>query len=83
MKFSQKGKSLEFSQAFGIGLNSFQTLITYLCKVMNQLFCGKNVPANLANFFLKVINVYHQEPSADTSDFGHQDENYKTFKIFC
>ena len=82
MKFSQKGKSLEFSQAFGIGLNSFQTLITYLCKVMNQLFCGKNVPANLAKFFLKVINVNYQERSANNSDIGHQDENYKNY-IFC
>ena len=35
------------------------------------------MPANLAKVFLKVINVYYQEPSADTSDFGHQDENYK------
>ena len=44
---------------------------------MNQWFCGKNVPANLAKVFLKVINVYYQEPSADTIDFGPQDENYK------
>ena len=35
------------------------------------------MPANLAKVFLKVINVYYQEPSADTSDFGRQDENYK------
>ena len=46
---------------------------------MNQWFCGKNVPANLAKVFLKVINVYYQEPSADTSDFGHQDKNYKNY----
>ena len=37
------------------------------------------MPANLAKVFLKVINVYYQEPSADTSDFGHQDENYKNY----
>ena len=49
---------------------------------MNQWFCGKNVPANLAKVFLKVINVYYQEPSADTSDFSHADENYKNY-IFC
>ena len=49
---------------------------------MNQESCCKNVPANLAKVFLKVINVYYQEPSGDTSDFGHQDENYKNY-IFC
>ena len=40
------------------------------------------MPANLAKVFLKVINVYYQEPSADTSDFSHVDENYKNY-IFC
>ena len=40
------------------------------------------MPANLAKVFLKVINVYYQEPSADTIDFGPQDENYK-FKVFA
>ena len=40
------------------------------------------MPAILAKVFLKVINVYYQEPSADTSDFGHQDENCKNY-IFC
>ena len=37
------------------------------------------MPANVAKVFLKVISVYHQEPSAVTSDFGHQDENYKNY----
>ena len=82
MKFSQNGKSLEFSQAFEIGLNCWETLINYLCKVMNQESCCKNVPANLAKVFLKVINVYYQEPSADISDTGYQDEDYKNY-IFC
>ena len=49
---------------------------------MNQWLRGKNMPANLAKVFLKVINVYHKEPSADTNDFGHQDENHKNY-IFC
>ena len=40
------------------------------------------MPVNLAKVFLKVINVYYQEPSADTIDFGRQDENYKNY-IFC
>ena len=40
------------------------------------------MPANLAKVFLKVINVYYQEPSADTIDFGPQDENYK-FMFFA
>ena len=35
------------------------------------------MPANLAKVILKVINVYYQEPSADTSDIGYQNENYK------
>ena len=56
--------------------------IAYFCKVMNQYFCGRNVPGNLAKIFLKVINVYYQEPSADTIDFGPQDENYK-FMFFA
>ena len=37
------------------------------------------MPANLAKVFLKVIDVYYQEPSSDTSDIGYQDENH----IFC
>ena len=82
MKFFRKGKSLEFSQAFEIGLNYWQMLITYLCKGMNQQFCGKNVPANLAKVFLKVINIYYRELPAVASDFGHKDENYKNY-IFC
>ena len=49
---------------------------------MNQESCCKNVPANLAKVFLKVINVYYQEPSADISDTGYQDEDYKNY-IFC
>ena len=28
------------------------------------------------------ITNYYEEPSADTSDFGHQDENHKDY-IFC
>ena len=36
LKFSQKGKSLEFSQAFEFGLNYWQKVITYLRKVMNR-----------------------------------------------
>ena len=37
------------------------------------------MPGNLAKVFLKVINVYYQEPSADASDIGYQDENYKNY----
>ena len=33
--------------------------------------------ANLAKVFLKIINVYYQEPSVNTSDFGYRDNNYK------
>ena len=40
---------------------------------MNQYFCDRNVPANLAKVSLKVINVYYQELSAETSEFGYQD----------
>ena len=40
---------------------------------MNQQFCGENVLANLAKVFLKVMNVYYQEDTADTSFFGRQD----------
>ena len=57
-------------------------LSTIYPQVMYQKFCGKTVPSNLAKVFLKVINVYYQEPSADTTDFGHLDENYKNY-IFC
>ena len=41
------------------------------------------MPANVAKVFLKVISVYHQEPSAVTSDFGHQDENYKNIFLLA
>ena len=33
--------------------------------------------ANLGKVFLEVINVYYEETSADTSNFGHPDKNYK------
>ena len=37
------------------------------------------MPESPVKAFLKLINVYYQEPSADTSDFGHQDQNYKNY----
>ena len=37
------------------------------------------MPANVGKVFLKVINVYYQEPSANTSDIGYHDENYKNY----
>ena len=40
------------------------------------------MPADLAKVFLKVINIYYQEPLADTIDFGHQDENYNYNNYF-
>ena len=41
------------------------------------------MPEDLAKVFLKVINIYYQEPLADTIDFGHQDENYKNYFLLA
>ena len=42
------------------------------------------MPADLAEVFLKVINIYCLEASADTGDFGNKDENYiLLYYIFC
>ena len=41
------------------------------------------MPADIAKVFLKVINIYYQEPLADIIDFGHQDENYKNYFLLA